>query len=154
MKQHVGLLHALNQKKRPLPSMVRIAPLVVCRWKGSKGASDTITKLSEECDVKIPVGDNPQAAVVSHMFMIVGVAIHRTMQALSAKEDLNSYVMIEMCRKISNRRITFGCTLDSTTQSLILKLKDKSIVPEGIPIIVSLDTGANARQIIESLSVD
>jgi hypothetical protein len=138
----------------PLPSMVRIAPLVVCRWNGSKGASDTITKLIDECDVKIPVGDSPQAAVISRMFMIVGVAIHLIMQAFSAKEDLDSYMMIERYRKSANSRITFRCTLDSMTQILILKLNDLSSVPEGIPLLVSLATGARARHSIESLSVD
>jgi hypothetical protein len=154
VKQYFGLWHALNQKKMPLPSMVRIAPLVVCRWNGSKGASDTITKLIDECDVKIPVGDSPQAAVISRVFMIVGVAIHRIMQAFSAKEDLDSYMMIERYRKSANSHITFRCTLDSMTQSLILKLNDKSSVPEGIPLLVSLATGVRARHSIESLSVD
>jgi hypothetical protein len=139
VKQYFGLWHAMNRSKIHIPSLIRIVRLAICKWNGSKGSSDTVAKMIDECDVKIPVESSQRSLVIFRMFMIAETANHRTIQAFTSKADMSKYMTIERYRKIANNRIAFPSSLDDLTQGLILKIESNSSEQELIHMNSSLD---------------
>jgi hypothetical protein len=155
VKQHFGLWHKINQQKMPLPQAIRIAPLVVCKWNGSKGSSDTITKLIDESDVKLPVGDSAQATVISRMLMISAVAIHRIGQVFSANATLDYYPTLERYRKSANNRMPFQDTVEGIMQCASKQIElDDAFIPDGLPRTLSLGGVSCVRYGLDSLTLD
>ena len=83
----------------PLPPMDRFLPCQNAEWNLSKGPSDTLTSLFDDCKENISIRD-AQTVAVARLLSVSCAAFHCCMQILNAKEDLSFYQTLDNFRKL------------------------------------------------------
>jgi hypothetical protein len=95
----------------PVPPCKTMVPLIFSIWNALKSGSDTLTKIMSHHQPNVP-RKGPQAVAVQRNLMIVAGTMHRILQHVEAKEDLeNNYGTLEHYRRAANDRRPFKKTL-------------------------------------------
>lgn len=125
-----NLWHAINSLKKPFPSFVRLLPAIYAYWNVVKGGSDTMTKLMDDCLVRVPKTHlNAQSVAVTRLIQIVVVLLHRLYQVFTAKKDITFYPDLLRYRKAASNRLTYHDSLlliDKVFKKEINKLKEQN----------------------------
>lgn len=87
-----------------------------------KGASDTMTKLFWNCQVKLPAATS-QTIVLGRFFHLFAVAFHRMNHVATAKTDLGFYSSLFHFRNSRNVAWPFRRTLDELTTWMIKEIE-------------------------------
>ena len=92
----------------PLPTLKRIIPATHAYWNTTKGGSDTITKLVDDCFLNPPRNyTNFESTAVSRCITIQLAAVLRLQQISNAKPNLNFYSSIDHFRNAASHRMSF-----------------------------------------------
>ena len=111
---HFKLWRSINgpnvNVKFPLPPCDRLIPYQHSLWNASKGGGDTITKLIDSNEENLGIR-TPQTIATSRILMLYGVAYHRELQMLTAKDDVDCYDNLFDFRSACNTRWSFHQSL-------------------------------------------
>ena len=92
----------------PRPALQRIIPTTHAQWNATKGGSDTITKLVDDCYIHPPrIYTNFESVAVSRCISILLSTIFKLFQIISAKDDLDTYPSMENYCNAASHRATF-----------------------------------------------
>ena len=94
----------------PLPPIDGFIPCQNAEWNLSKGPSDTLTKLFDDCEEAITVR-TPQTVAVARFISVLFTAFHRSLQIVDSKEDLAKYKTLENFRRAANNRTSFKSSI-------------------------------------------
>ena len=113
-RNHFKLWRSINgpnvNVKFPLPPCDRLIPYQHSLWNASKGGGDTITKLIDSNEENLGIR-TPQTIATSRILMLYGVAYHRELQMLTAKDDVDCYDNLYDFRNACNTRSSFHQSL-------------------------------------------
>jgi len=93
----------------PRPVITRIIPKSHAQWNATKGGSDTITKLVDDCHVKPPkFYTNFEVVASMRSYSNLCATILRLFQVISAKPDLSqAYPSLQHYRNAASHRCTY-----------------------------------------------
>jgi len=94
----------------PYPVIQRIIPSYHAQWNATKGGSDTVTKLVDDCYAKPPrfYTTNFESVAFSRCISILAVAILKLYHATTVKDNLyQSYPSIQHARNAASHRLTY-----------------------------------------------
>ena len=114
--------------KFPLPPMDRFLPCQNAEWNLSKGPSDTLTKLFDECEEHIPIR-TAQTVAVARFLAVSMAAFHRSHQIMTSKRDVMSYKTLDGFRRAANNRASFKESLQQLSDFInheLEKLKEET----------------------------
>lgn len=94
----------------PLPPIDRFLPCQNAEWNLSKGPSDTLTKLFDDCEECITIR-TPQTVAVARLMLVLSSAFHRCIQVVSSKNDTTTYRSLDSFRRAANSRASFKSSL-------------------------------------------
>ena len=100
---------SLMSKTLPMPSFVRLIPAVCAYWNAIKSGSDTTTKLMDD-RVLYPPHVNCETIASTRLILILFVIIHRLIQMITAKDNLDAYPTLAHYRNAASHRSTFHRT--------------------------------------------
>ena len=89
----------------PLPPIAMIIPFINSFWNSTKGPSDTMTKLLDNCEENLGIR-SPQCIAVARLLNLEAIAFHRCNQIITGK-DPSFYPSIARYRNSANRRLSF-----------------------------------------------
>ena len=112
----------LNSRPLPMPSFIRLIPAVCAYWNAVKSGSDTTTKLMDD-RVLFPPHVNAETIATTRLILLSFVIIHRLIQVITAKENLNFYPSLDHYRNAACQRTTFHKTILSINSFLKMKQK-------------------------------
>ena len=99
-----------NAIKFPLPPCDGFIPCQNAEWNLSKGPSDTLTKLFDDCVEAITV-QTPQTIAMARFISVLFMAFHCSLQIVNAKEDLRKYKTLENFRRTANNCSSFKSSI-------------------------------------------
>ena len=107
----------------PRPSMLRIIPATHAQWNATKGGSDTVTKMADNCFIKPPRNlTNFETVAVSRCFSNLLIAIQKLYHALTAQDNVaEKYPSMQHYRNAASHRLTFKKLL----RKIYKKFKDE-----------------------------
>ena len=102
-----------NPSILPRPVIKRIIPSTHAHWNATKGGSDTITKLVDDCVLKPPrCHTNFESVATSRCISNLCAAIFKLYHIITAKPDLAaSYPSLSHYRNAASSRLSFKCFL-------------------------------------------
>lgn len=103
--------------KFPLPPMDGFIPCQNAEWNLSKGPSDTLTKLFDDCEEAITVRTS-QTVAVARFISVLFTAFYRSVQIVDSKDDLSKYKTLENFRRAANNRTSFKSSILQLAQFL------------------------------------
>ncbi len=115
---------SLQSNPLPMPSFVRLIPAVCAYWNAVKSDSDTTTKLMDD-RVLYPPHINLETIVTTRLLHLANVIIHRLIQMITAKPNLESYPSLAHYRNASSHRSTFHNTLLQISSTLKKELVEQ-----------------------------
>ena len=97
----------------PRPALQRIIPSTHAKWNATKGGSDTVTKLVDDCFVKPPrPHTNFETVAVGRCISNLLATVFRLYQLITSKENLqDSYPTIKHFRNAASQRMSFKKSL-------------------------------------------
>ncbi len=126
----------------PYPILQRILPSYHAQWNATKGGSDTVTKLVDDCFAKPPrFYTNFESIAFSRCISILAVAVLKLYHAITARENLDqSYPSIQHARNAASHRLTYKKLLRKLHRSFqdeITKSNDKENQGEEETVLVT-----------------
>ncbi len=98
-----------NPSILPYPILQRIIPAYHAQWNATKGGSDTVTKLMDDCFGKPPrIYTNHESTGFARIFSIYCVAILKLMHVTSAGYNIRlKYISMQHYRNAASHRMTY-----------------------------------------------
>ena len=93
----------------PRPVLKRIIPATHAQWNATKGGSDTVTKLVDDCFVSPPkIYTNFESVAFTRCISNLIASILKLYQTITSKDDISTaYSTIQHYRNAASHRITF-----------------------------------------------
>ena len=93
----------------PRPSLLRIIPSTHAQWNATKGGSDTVTKIADDCFAKPPRNlTNFESVAFCRCISNLLVAVLKLYHSLSAKDDVASkHPSLQHYRNAASHRLTY-----------------------------------------------
>ena len=127
---------AMCKLPKPFPSFLRLIPAIYAFWNAVKGGSDTLTKLMDDCILRVPKCHlNPETAAITRMIMLILTLCHCLFQVISTNSHLN-YPSLHHYRAAASAWTTFHVSLLQCNQIFKAELVavTTSVTTEGNPI--------------------
>lgn len=92
----------------PMPVITRILPCAHAEWNATKGGSDTVTKINDECVLKPPrCYVNLNSMATSRCITNLLVSLFKLYQLTTAKKDITFYPSLKHFRNAASSRSSF-----------------------------------------------
>ena len=93
----------------PRPSLLRIIPSTHAQWNATKGGSDNVTKIADDCFAKPPRNlTNFESVAFCRCISNLLVAVLKLYHSLSAKDDVASkHPSLQHYRNAASHRLTY-----------------------------------------------
>lgn len=103
----------------PIPPINKLVPVEYSKWNSLKGGSDTATRFTYNCQLKLP-NKKPQSYVTCRLLELEGILFHRVSQAVTGRKKPDIHVdTMRTVRDRNNKRMAFHHSLDWLIKRLL-----------------------------------